>query len=108
MNGVWSGIRLAGCAVLLAGCISPKYTRFPTLRPSDPVAERESFNYHNPLPNPANGSPTIERPRGFENQRAEPRRAIEVDAITNGITGASGEGTSNNPSASRYPATVNP
>lgn len=107
MNGVWLGIRLAGCAVLLAGCVSPKYTRFPTLRPSDPVAERQSFTYHNPLPDAYSGA-NVERPRGFERPRAEPQAANERDAITNGILGTSGGGTSNNPSASRYPATVNP
>ena len=107
MNGVMSRIGLAGCALLVAGCLTPQNTRFPTLG-WNPNArqERQSYTYHNPLPDP-NLAKEIERPRGFENQRAEPRMSQDQRAITNDLTGNCDPGTGN-PSASRYPASINP
>ena len=108
MKGLMVRIRLAGCAALLAGCVSPQNTRLPTLGYGDPRAERQSYVYHNPLPERESG-PAIERPRGFEFQRAEPRRTLERDSITQGIVGAGGNFDSSvNPSASKYPNSVNP
>jgi hypothetical protein len=107
MNGVMSRIGLAGCAALMAGCISARDTRFPSLNWNpNSRAERQSYTYHNPLPDP-NLAKEIERPRGFENQRAEPRLSQEQKAITDDITG-NGSPSTANPSASRYPASVNP
>jgi hypothetical protein len=105
MKSVMKRIGVAGCAVLLAGCISPQNTRFPTLgwNPNS-QAERQSYTYHNPLPDP-NLAKEIERPRGFENQRAEPQLSKERRAITDDIVGG---GASSNPSASRYPASISP
>ncbi len=106
MNGVMLRIRLAGCAVLLAGCISPQNTRLPTLGYNcDTRAERGSYNYLNPLPDQSVGTP-FEQPRGFELPRAQPRRAQENFATTEAITGSGGAVSS--PAASRYPGSVNP
>ena len=108
MHKIMRGIRFLGCAALMAGCISPQYTRLPTLRPSSAVAaERESYVYHNPLPDREAG-PAIDLPRGFERQRSEPTRVQERSSITDSIVGASGGGGSNNPSASKYPGSVVP
>ena len=108
MNTILRRIRFLGCAALMAGCISSQYTRLPTLRPSSAVgAERESLVYHDPLPDREAGPP-IDRPRGFERQRSEPRRTIERDEITSRIIGTGGGGSSNNPSASKYPSSVDP
>src|SRR5579872_2451630 len=107
MKGVLSGIRLAGCAALLAGCITPQNTRLPTLGYGDPRAERQSYTYANPLPDRESG-PAIERPRGFEFQRAEPVRSQERSAITKDILGTGGAAPALNPSASKYPDSVSP
>jgi hypothetical protein len=105
MNGVQFRIRLAGCALLLAGCVSPRDTKLPQLGYRDPRVERESYNYLNPLPDQALGTP-FEQPRGFDLQRAMPRRSQENFATTEIITGAGGAVTT--PAASRYPQSVNP
>jgi hypothetical protein len=99
-------IRLFICAALLVGCISPQNTRLPTLRPSSVAAERQSYVYHNPLPDNEVGQ-AIDLPRGFDRQRSEPTRVQERSAITDSIVGGSGGGASNNPSASKYPGSVN-
>lgn len=99
--------RLAGCAFLIAGCISSESTRRPTLGFNpDTRAERQSFNYLNPLPD-RSGPGYQALPRGFEYPRAEPRQAQERAAITDEITG-SGAVPASNPSVSRYPRSVNP
>ena len=106
MNTTLRRIRLFVCASLLVGCISPQNTRFPTLRPSNVAAERQSYVYHNPLPDNEVGQ-AIDLPRGFDKQRAEPTRVQQRSEITNEILKGSGGGTSNNPSASKYPGSVN-
>jgi hypothetical protein len=107
MNAIVRSLGWLGCTVLLAGCISPQYTRLPTLRPSPADAGRDAYVYHNPLADREAG-PAFDLPRGFERQRAEPRRTIERDSITSQIIGTSGGGSSNNPSASKYPSSVDP
>lgn len=106
MKGVLSKIRLVCCAALVSGCISSN-TRLPTLGYNDTRSERQSLDYINPLPE-RETSKEIERPRGFEYQRAEPRRAIERSAITDQIRGTGGVTGGLNPSASNYPDSVNP
>jgi hypothetical protein len=108
MNGaIWS-IRLAGCAVLLAGCISPQNTRVPTLGYNpDARAERQSYTYLNPLPERETG-PAIERPRFYEFSRAEPKRSQDRSAITDEILNNGGANVGSSPSASRYPQSVTP
>ena len=105
MNGITLRVRLVGCAVLLAGCVSPQNTRLPTLGYRDTRTERGSYNYLNPLPDQWAGTP-FEQPRGFEFSRSAPRRAQENYATTEAITG--GAGAVSSPAASRYPGSVNP
>ena len=106
MNTTVRRIRLFVCTSILVGCISPQNTQLPSLRPSNVAADRQSYVYHNPLPDNDVGQP-IDLPRGFDVQRSVPRRTLERDKITDSIVGTSGGGTSNNPSASKYPASVN-
>src|SRR5262245_29003297 len=105
MNGVLQKLSLTGCAVLLAGCISTRDTRLPTLGYRDPRAEKASYSYLNPLPDPSVGT-WFEQPRGFEFQRAQPRRSQDARAITDEIT--HGGGAISTPAASRYPQSVTP
>lgn len=106
MKGVFSKIRLVCCAALVSGCISSN-TRLPTLGYNDTRAERQSLDYINPLPE-RETSKEIERPRGFEYQRAEPRRALERSAETGRILNSRGVPAGMNPSASNYPESVSP
>ncbi|HTI51042.1 MAG TPA: hypothetical protein VL475_08825 [Planctomycetaceae bacterium] len=97
MNGVSLAIRFAGLsALLLAGCVSSGNTRLPTLAYGDPKAERRSYAYQDPLPEGDVG-PLVERPRGLDRQRSEPRRAMER---ANPMSGALPE------SEARYPNVV--
>lgn len=108
MNSVLLRIRLLGCAALLAGCISPQNTRLPTLGYNrDTRAERQSYNYLNPLPD-RSGAGYQALPRGFDYPRDEPRRAQERSATTSQILGTGGVSTGANPSVSRYPNSVTP
>ncbi len=107
MNGVSLGIRVLAGAALLAGCVNSQNTRLPRLGYNDPRVERQSYVYHNPLPE-RESARDIERPRGFEFQRTEPVRTQERARITEGITGAGGTSEGLSPSASRYPDSVNP
>ncbi|MBI3860818.1 MAG: hypothetical protein HY290_02870 [Planctomycetia bacterium] len=105
MNGTSSRmIRLAGCALLLAGC---RNTQLPSFAASNVAAERRSFAYHDPSPDIEAG-PWVERQRGFERARAEPRRVYEKEVITNDLLRSEGAPVTNNSSASRYPASVSP
>jgi len=63
--------------VLAAGCFSPIHTRLPTLANRSPDVERQSFNLHDPLPERDVGPDTQVRPRGFNEQRSEPRRTLD-------------------------------
>ena len=107
MNAIMRRIRFLGCAALVAGCITSQNTRLPTLRPSPPSDERASYVYHNPLPDQEAGPP-VDLPRGFERQRSEPVRSQERRSITDSIVQNNGGGSSNDPSASKYPSTVEP
>ena len=62
---------------LVSGCFSPARTRYPTWEPGDPRAEKRAYELHDPLPDRTTGPDTLSRPRGFELQRTEPRRALE-------------------------------
>ena len=71
---------LAGLPVF-CGCPNPSNTRFPTLAPSPPALERRSYERHDPFPNENLGPETFTRPREFEEQRTEPRRARESQPV---------------------------
>jgi hypothetical protein len=74
--------RLLPLALLaLAGCPNPANTRFPTLAPRPPAVERQSFQRHDPFPNENLGPETFTRPREFQEQREEPRRAREAQPV---------------------------
>ena len=107
MNGIGSRIRLLAAAALLAGCVNPQNTRLPTLGYRDPRVERQSYEYHDPLPERETAK-AIEVPRGFEFQRPEARRTLEKARMTEGITGTGGTSDGMSPSASRYPDSVSP
>lgn len=104
MIGISRKIRLAGCALILVGCRNVQY---PSLAPSQINAERQSFAYHDPTPD-TDAGPWVERPRGFERPRAVPRRVLEKEEITEELIRNNGGAANSNPSASRYPNSVNP
>lgn len=68
--------RLVLCMILLGGCASNP-SRWPFMRAGDPAIERRAYEYHDPLPDSLTGPQTYSRPRGFDIQRAEPRRTRE-------------------------------
>lgn len=63
-----------GSSLLLSGCW---YVRLPTLYTGHPVAERRAYELHDPFPEREPGPDTFVRPRGFEEQRRQPRRSAE-------------------------------
>jgi|GEM_PF-7070863 len=101
MNAITRRICGLGCAALFTGCLSPKYTQLPTLQP-----QPQDYTYHNPLPDREAG-PAFDLPRGFDRERSVPTRTLERAAKTDIILQQNGGGSSNNPSASKYPASVN-
>ena len=72
-------LALAGTAWLAAaGCINPRTTELPTLRPSrPPAAERRSLERFDPFPDPTLGPETETRPESFQRGREPQRRAQE-------------------------------
>ncbi len=68
---------LLAAGLLLPGCLTPINTRLPSLVPSHPSVEKRSYERHDPFPDRWLGPDTQVRPRGFNNQRTEPRRALE-------------------------------
>lgn len=66
-------------SVSFTGCVNQRYTKMPTLAVNDPRAERANYRYFDPYPERDLG-PLPQgsgRPRGFDMNRAEPRRAQE-------------------------------
>jgi len=90
-------------ALLCSGCLGSGHTRLPTLAYAPPDVARRSFEFHDPEPDVDFG-PNIERPRGFERQRAVPRRSLERWLNRSGA----GASTGLAPSAERYPNSVTP
>jgi hypothetical protein len=96
------GVSLAIClfalsALLLPGCISSRNTRLPSLAYGDPKTELRSYTYQDPYPEGDVG-PLVERPRGLDRQRSEPRRTMERANIP--MSGSDPE------SQARYPNVV--
>ena len=106
MPGLKFGIRTGCILLLLAGCISPQRTRMPSFAYGDPNAERRSFELHDPLPERDSGPLAGALPRGFDVQRAEPRRTLENFHNPLG-TNPDGSAAAAPPSA-RYVRTVEP
>ena len=106
MNGISAKIRWAAALLLLAGC---KSTQYPSLAPSkvDRESINRSYSYHDPFADNDNG-PYFDRPRGYERPRALARKAEETYQMTNQIQQSNGDPVGTNPSASRYPNSVEP
>jgi len=74
----------ARCSVLVllvfmsVGCPT---TRLPTIVPRPGDADKRSFDVHDPLPETDIGPDTGARPRGFMQERSEPRRTQEAEAL---------------------------
>jgi hypothetical protein len=77
MLSVVKSVGLAVICLLMAGCFSDKFTRLPAFETGQPQVEKRSFERHDPFPDRLSAPDTQVRPRGFDNQRTEPRRALE-------------------------------
>ena len=92
---------LAG--LLLAGGCHSSPIQLPKLRARHPAVEKAAYRLHDPFPDDTLGPETQIRPRGFDLQRTEPRRAAEVEALLHGTDPAQpGPPTSGH----RYPGAV--
>ena len=80
------------------GCISPLNTRLPTVESRHPELEKRSYERHDPFADRLKGPDTQTRPRGFDIQRTEPRRALEDRMLQ-------GSPLENEPPAPRLPRT---
>jgi len=81
------------CLLVAAeGC---QQTRLPALVPSAYDADKRSFNVHDPLPETNIGPDMGARPPGFMQERSEPRRTMDADALL----GIPQGGTNNAPPA---------
>ena len=65
-----------GC-LLQWGCFNPALTRLPAFNAGHPLVEKRSYERHDPFPDRLNGPDTQVRPRDFNDQRSESRRALE-------------------------------
>jgi hypothetical protein len=70
-------VGMLACVMVIAGGCSPQ-TRLPSIFPSPGDSDKRSFNVHDPLPEADIGPDMGARPRGFEYDRAEPRRTQEA------------------------------
>lgn len=61
-------------AVAAAGTVGCAGTKFPSLQPSSPTAERRQFERFYPYPEAEAGPAVQGLPRGFERQRSEAAR----------------------------------
>lgn len=92
------------CLVVLStGCFNRFQTRLPTFQNESPAEERRSMSLHDPLPERDLGPDTQVRPRGFNEQRSEPRRTIEGRGMI-GTSVPPGAGLP--PTVSEYPNVV--
>ena len=66
---------------LLAGCLNPRTTRFPTWYVGDPRVEQRALERHDPFPSRTMGPETNVRPQGHINQRSDIRRLNEENAL---------------------------
>ena len=86
MSSVVKSVGLAAICLLMAGCFNAGSTRLPTFETGQPQVEKRSFERHDPFPDELSGPDMQVRPRGFSNQRTEPRRALE-EQLFQGTTG---------------------
>jgi len=100
------------CCVLIGvslsgGCLSPA-TRLPTLWPRHPAVEKLSYEYHDPYPDRNVGPDVDQRPRGFNQQRTEPRRAVDLRAVHLGGPQPGEPPSQPPPLGMKYPDVVDP
>lgn len=105
MKGVCLKFGVLACVAAIGGCRTDQ-TRLPTLGWGDTKAEARSYNYVDPLAEQENG-PFVERPRGFDRQRTEPRRTQQHFEQTREMISPTGA-QSQAESAARYPESVTP
>jgi hypothetical protein len=70
-----------GVLCLLVAAGGCQQTRLPVLVPSPYDADKRSFNVHDPLPETNIGPDTGARPPGFMQERSEPRRTTDAEAL---------------------------
>lgn len=70
-------VLLFGMTLLISGCVSPRFTRFPTTWVNHPTAESRAYQQQDPFPDPDIGPEVQARPPGFYRPRTESRRAAE-------------------------------
>ncbi|MBI1314614.1 hypothetical protein GC176_25255 [bacterium] len=68
-------VNLTGCAY------DPRRMRLPELWPRHPELERRAAEYHDPFPDASVGPDADSRPRGFNRQRSETRRAADLRSV---------------------------
>ncbi len=69
-----------------------------------PAVEKRAFSLHDPLPEQDAGPDTFSRPRGFIDQRSEPRRTVEGRPLLDNAP--TGLGVQPGPGTSEYPEVV--
>jgi len=74
-----ASVRWAVCLLVVAG--GCQQTRLPALVPSPYDADKRSFNVHDPLPETNIGPDMGARPPGFMQERSEPRRTLDAEAL---------------------------
>jgi hypothetical protein len=99
-NATLLRLALLSLVVGLVGCFSRFDTRLPTFTGRPPEVERRAMTVHDPLPERDLGPDTQVRPRGFNDQRSEPRRSVGGRGMMNG------QGVPIPPTASDYPNVV--
>lgn len=94
-----------GLAMAIAGCPNPRTTRFPTLAPQNPYAERAASQRHDPFPIDDLGPETNVRPPDFAEPRTQPRRAQD-GRLYQGLPNSGVSGPPIPSSGYRYPDAV--
>ncbi len=81
MSWRWCRVLLSVCVIAVSGC-HPRFTRVPDFIPRSTEEDKQSWKYHDPLPDDTTGPTTDHRPAGFNVQRTVPRQALEKDSKT--------------------------
>lgn len=101
-------ILLLSLVAPLSGCLNSRDTSYPQLQTGPPTFENRRYQVHDPFPDRSAGPDTMSRPRGYDRQRTEPRRAVD-NTMPDGIQGGFGTmspAPMNGPTSWQYPQTV--
>ena len=79
-SAVWIA-RTGAILTLLVTASGCPTTRLPSILPGPQDADKRSFNVHDPLPETDIGPDMGIRPRGFMQERSEPRRTQEAQGL---------------------------